>query len=85
MAERVVVVAVDGSDQADKAFNCKSFCILYIYVGFYPPIYFEQQHGWNVSVSEMALDTRRVVYRSGFPINTPRLNGFVLSKEKKLL
>lgn len=51
MAERVVVVAVDGSDQADKAFNCKSFCILYIYVGFYPPIYFEQQHGWNVSVS----------------------------------
>lgn len=33
----------------------------------------------------MALDTRRVVYRSGFPINTPRLNGFVLSKEKKAL
>lgn len=25
MAERVVVVAVDGSDQADKAFNCKYF------------------------------------------------------------
>lgn len=33
----------------------------------------------------MALDTRRVVYRSGFPINTPRLNGSVLSKEKKAL
>lgn len=25
MAERVVVVAVDGSDQADRAFNCKYF------------------------------------------------------------
>lgn len=38
MAERVVVVAVDGSDQADKAFNCKSFCILYIFMwGFIRP------------------------------------------------
>lgn len=33
----------------------------------------------------MALDTRRVVFRSGLPINTPRLNGFVLSKETKAL
>lgn len=38
MAERVVVVAVDGSEQADKAFACK-----YMFILFYKT---PEEHGW---------------------------------------